>query len=163
MSQTETFVFTLNGGKGKWSRYVFPFAIEAFAQLGNDLYIRHGDTVSKVVENVNTDEVDGVATPFPGLVQTQWLDLGAAGMTKMLESVDYVGTGQGPKLSIGYDQRSTTAFTAPYAIDPDTLSGMPIPISVAAPTFSVKLDFIGGAPWSLYAVNLNVIPMQGQP
>lgn len=163
MSQTTVFVFTLNGGKGKWSRYVFPFSIEAFAQLGNDLYVRHGDTVSKVVEGVNTDQVDGEEVPFPGLVQSQWLDLGATGMTKMLDSVDYVGTGQGPSLSIGYDQRSTTAFTTPYAIDPDTLSGMPIPIPVAAPTFSVKLDFAGGAAWSLYAVNLNVIGLPGQP
>lgn len=163
MSQTTVFVFTLNGGKGKWSRYVFPFSIEAFTQLGNDLYVRHGDTVSKVVEGVYTDDVDGVGVPFPGLVQSQWLDLGAAGMTKMLESVDYVGTGQGPSLSIGYDQRSASAFTTPYLIDPDTLSGMPIPIPVAAPTFSVKLEYAGGQPWSLYAVNLNLIGMAGQP
>ena len=156
-------MFTLNGGKGKWSRYVFPFSIEAFTQLGNDLYVRHGDTVSKVVDGVYTDDVDGVAVPFVGLVQSQWLDCGAAGVTKMLYSLDYIGTGQGPSVSIGYDQRSTAAFTTPYAIDPDTMVGTPIPIPVAAPTFSVKLEYAGGAKWSLQALNLYTDYLLGQP
>lgn len=163
MSTSSVFVYTLNGGSGKWSRYVFPFAIEAFAQLGNVLYIRHGDIVSKVVEGVNTDEVDGVGTPFPGLVQSQWLDCGATGVTKMLEFVDYVGTGQGPSLSVGWDQRNAAVFTTPFAIDNDTMPGTPIPIPLAAPTFSIRLDYAGGEAWSLQAVNITTDNMAGQP
>ena len=157
------YVYTLNGGKGKWSRYLFPFAVDAFAQLGNDLYIRHGDEVSVVSEDVATDDVNGVPTDFAGLVQWAWLDNGQPGVTKMLESLDYVGTGQGPSLSIGYDQRDAAAFTDPYLIDPDTLPGDPIPIPVAAPTFSIKLDFAGGAAWSVNAVTLHLSSMAGQP
>jgi len=160
---TSTFVCTLNGGKPKWSRYAFPWGIDAFAQLGSDLYIRHGDEVSIVDETVATDDVAGVATPFPGVVQWSWLDAGAPGVTKMLESVDYVGTGQGPQLSIGYDQRSATAFTPPYQLEDDTLPGAPIPLPVAAPMFSVRLDFAGGAPWQVNAVMLNLMPLGGQP
>jgi hypothetical protein len=163
MSDSTVYVHTLNGGKGKWSRYIFPFAVDAFAQLGNDLYIRHGDEVSVVSEDVATDDVNGVPTDFAGLVQWAWLDNGQPGVTKMLESLDYVGTGQGPSLSIGYDQRDTTAFTDPYLIDPDTLPGDPIPIPVAAPTFGIKLDFAGGAAWSVNAVTLHLSNMAGQP
>jgi hypothetical protein len=162
-AEPQTFVITMNGGKPKCSRYLFPFAVDAFAQLGNDLYIRHGDEVSVISEDVATDDVDGVPTDFAGLVQWAWLDNGQPGVTKMLESLDYVGTGQGPSLSIGYDQRDTAAFTDPYLIDPDTLPGDPIPIPVAAPTFSIKLDFAGGAAWSVNAVTLHLSSMAGQP
>jgi len=162
-AEPQTFVITMNGGKPKCSRYIFPFAVDAFAQLGNDLYIRHGDEVSVVSEDMATDDVDGVPTDFAGLVQWAWLDNGQPGVTKMLESLDYVGTGQGPSLSIGYDQRDTAAFTDPYLIDPDTLPGDPIPIPVAAPTFSIKLDFAGGAAWSVNAVTLHLSGMAGQP
>lgn len=157
------YVHTLNGGKGKWSRYLFPWSVDAFAQLGNDLYIRHGDEISIVSEDVTTDDVAGVATAFAGAVQWHWLDCGQPGTTKMLESVDYVGTGQAPSLSIGYDQRNLSAFTDPYLIDADTLPGGPIPIPVAAPTFSVRLDFAGGAAWAVNAVILHVDDLGGPP
>jgi hypothetical protein len=157
------FVLTLNGGKGKWSRYAFPFSVDAFAQLGNDLYIRHGDEVSIVSKDVATDDKDGNSIDFGGVVQWHWLNCGKAGVTKMLESVDYVGSGQGPSISIGYDQRNPEAFTEPYLIDPDTLPGDPIPLPVAAPTFSVRLDFAGGEAWSVNALTLHLDDMGGQP
>jgi hypothetical protein len=156
MTDTTVFVYTMNraGQVGAWSRYVFPFSVDAFAQLGNDLYIRHGDEVSIVREASVTDEVEGVAIDFPGTVQWNYLDFGSPGVTKMLEGIDYIGTGQGPSLSIGYDQRNIAAFTAPYELDPDTLPGGIIPFPVAAPTMSVKLDYAGGEAWSLQAVNM---------
>lgn len=159
-SDPAVYVHTLNAGKGKWSRYLFPFAVDAFAQLGNDLYIRHGDEVSVVSEDAVTDDVDGVATNFTGVVWWPWLDNGQPGETKMLESFDYVGTGQGPSVSIGYDQRSLTAFTPPYLIDDDTLPGDPIPLPVGGPTLSVKLEFAGGAAWTVNQVTLNLSGMK---
>ena len=163
MAEAQVFVCTMNGGKPKWSRYIFPWAVDAFAQLGNDLYIRHGDEVSVVDESLHTDDVNGSATAFAGLVQWPWLDNGQPGVTKMLESVDYVGTGQGPKLSIGYDQTSDSAFTTAYQLSSDTMTGSPIPIPVAAPTFSVKLAFDGGAAWKATAVTLRLASMRGNP
>lgn len=157
------FVHTLNAGKGKWSRYLYPFSVDAFSQLGNDLYIRHGDEVSVVDETVATDDKDGVSIDFAGVVWWPWLNNGAPAQTKMLESIEYVGDGQAPSISIGYDQRDLNAFTAPYLIDADTLPGDPIPIPVAAPTMSVKLEFAGGEAWSVKQVSLNLSGMAGQP
>ena len=53
---TTAFIYTIRGGKGAWSIYRFPFAIEAFAQLGDDLYIRAGDAIYRVDD-------DGVGFP----------------------------------------------------------------------------------------------------
>jgi hypothetical protein len=160
---SEVFVFTLNGGKGKWSRYAFPFSVDAFAQLGNDLYIRNGDVVSVVDESLATDDVAGVATNFPGVVQWPWLDFGHPGMTKMMEGFDYVGTGQPPSVSVGFDQRDTSMFTEPYLLDGDTLPGGTIPLPVAAPTLGVRLDFAGGEAWAVQAVELYLDDTTGQP
>lgn len=162
MSST-AFVCTLNGGKGKWSRYTFGFAIDAFAQLGNVLYIRTGDYVVKVDEDAVTDSVAGVETNFSGVVQWPWLDFGQPGVTKMLEAFDYVGTGQGPSLAVGYDQRNVATFTTPYQLANDTLPGTPTPFPIAAPTLSVKLTFAGGAAWQVQAVNLYLDDAKGQP
>ncbi|MGH8032029.1 MAG: hypothetical protein ACREO8_06595 [Luteimonas sp.] len=155
---TTVFVFTMNGGTGKWSQYLFPFAIEAFAQLGDDLYIRNGEAVSLVSEDAIADDIfaDGVSTvEFGGMVWWHYLDFGQPGVTKMLQGVDVVASGT-PSISIGYDQRDLAMFTAPYEIPADTLPGGMIPLPVSAPTMSVKLDFASGQRWSMQAVNLIV-------
>ncbi|MEN5115845.1 hypothetical protein ABE488_00710 [Luteimonas sp. TWI662] len=151
------------GQMGAWSRYEFPFAVEAFAQLGDDLYVRHGDQISVVSEAATHDEVAGVALRFPGVVWWPWLDFGTPGVTKMLEGFDYVGTGQGPSISIGYDQRSDQAFTPPYEVPNDTLPGGLVPLPVSAPTLSVRLTFAGGERWNVQSVLLELSPMQGGP
>ncbi len=163
MTTSTVFVFTLNGGKGKWSRYVFPFQIDAFAQLGSDLYIRNGDVVSIADESLSTDDVAAAPVTFPGIVQWPWLDFGNAGMTKMMEGFDMVTTGQAPSVSVGYDQRNLAAFTTPYQLSGDTLPGGIIPLPVAAPTFSLRLDFVGGEKWSVQAAQLYLSDTTGQP
>jgi hypothetical protein len=159
---TTVYVFTRNAGKGKWSRYVYPFSVDAFAQLGNDCYIRHGDIVSKVDENAVTDEVNGVATNFEGIVQWGWLDLGNPGQTKMLEAFDIVASGN-PSVSFGYDQTNMARFTDAYAVGPDSVPGTPIPMPLAAPSLSTKVTFPGGEKWSLQSVTLYVDDSSGQP
>lgn len=160
--KAKALVYTMNAGRGKWSQYAFPFSVDAFAQLGDDLYIRSGDRVLRVVEGLATDDVDGVATGFPGIVQWPWLDMGAPGATKMLEGFDLVASGS-PSVSVGYDQRTTGAFTTPYAVDPDTLPGGVIPLPVMGPSFALRVDFAPGSNWGLQAANLYVDDTKGQP
>ena len=149
----QVFVYTMNrtGQVGAWSRYLFPWSIEATAVLGEKLYLRSGDTIYRVSEDATTD----AGAPIESIVQWPWLDFGTPGATKMLQTVDVVGEGPGTvALQVGYDQRAVEAFTPAYTIPIDTLTGMPIPIPVSAPTLSVRLTFTGK--WSLQAVNLNL-------
>ncbi len=149
---TTTFIYTIHGAKGAWSRYVFPFAIEAFAQLGDALYIRAGDAIYRVDESA----VDDDGTDFSGLVQWPWLDFGQPGVTKMLEGFDYVGEGQAPSVRFGYDQRNVAALTPAYGISADTVPGTMIPYGFTAPTFSFRLEFAGGASWRVLGASLYV-------
>lgn len=153
----QAFVYTMNrtGQVGAWSRYLFPWNIEATALLGEKLYLRSGNKVYVVDENADTDDGE----PIEAIVQWPWLDFGQPGVTKMLQSLDVVGDkGDGDNgtvnIQIGYDQRFVEAFTPPYTIPIDTLPGMPIPIPVSAPTLSVRLSFTGK--WALQSVNVNL-------
>lgn len=158
------YTMTETGKIGAWTRYEFPFAVEAFAQLGDDLYIKHGPHISRVSDTAYSDEVTpAMFLDFPGLVQWAFLDFGQPGVTKMMEGFDYVGLGQGPSISFGYDQRNLAAFTAPYLLDPDTMVGGIIPMPIQAPTFSVKLEFAGGESWRVQSVNLLLEPTRGGP
>jgi len=151
---TTVFVHTTSARKAKWSRYELPGSVEAFAQLADDLYIRIGDAIVRVDETATTDEALGVEQEIPGHVQWGYLDCGQPGVTKELEGFDVVGTGS-PSVSIGYDQRNLEAFTTPYAVDPDTLPGDIIPLFLAAPSLSVKVEY-AEAPWSLSLANLYI-------
>lgn len=166
---TEVFVDTMQRTTHRWGRYLLPYAVEAFPQLGDDLFIRarnaHGDFVVAVDEAIATDDVLGAggtftATGYPGRVQWGWLDLGAPGTDKELEGFDVVGSGS-PSVSIGYNQKDPDAFTAPYAVDADTLTGDIIPLPVVAPTMSLRVDFATGAPWKLQQATLYLRDRKG--
>ena len=160
MSTTTVFIYTLNqaGAPGKWSRYVYPFVIDNFAQLGDDLYIRSGDDVLKVDPSAVTDYAGDTTVPtrsavFPGIVQWPWLDFGNPGANKGMVGLDFVGTGA-PNLQIGYDQSNPLAYTVAFALPEDTVPGMVIPFPITAPSMSVKVSYPGGYKWKLQAVNL---------
>lgn len=150
---TTVFVCTLSPAGKRWSRYVFPFAIEHFTQLGNDLVIRSGDVVRKVVPSAVTDEVDSEGVNFPGSVQWNFIDLGAPGRDKMLEGFDITAEGT-PSVSVGYDQRDLSAFSDAIEVDPDTVPGAIIALPMQAPSFMPKVTFEGGEAWAVIALTL---------
>jgi len=161
---TTTFVLTLNGTQKKWSRYVHPFVIEAYVQLGNDLYMRHGDIVSRHDITRNTDQVGASELVFPGIVQSAWLDLDNPGATKNLTNFEYVGDGQAPSVSVGIDQSNAGTFTAPFLLpNSDSVPGTPIPYEVSAPSMSFRMDYVGGQAWSMTLLRLYLSDEAGQP
>lgn len=149
----EVFVYSQSrlGKVGAWSRYVFPYNIDAWTQLNGELYLRSGDKLYRLDESSVSD--DGVE--FEGVVWWPYLDMGNPGTTKNLDSLDVVGYGE-PHVSIGYDQVNTSAYTTPYLIAADTVPGGRIPMSVAAPTMAVKLVYAPGQSWELLAAALYV-------
>lgn len=159
---TNVFVHALTGKAGKWSRFSFPFPIEAFAQLGDDLFIRSGDRILRVVAGLITDHVDGTEVPFGGLVQWPYIDTGTPGLSKKMHGFDLVATGN-PSVTFGYDQTNPAAFTASYVIDPDTYPGGIIPMPIRAPTISMRIEFLPGTAWKLNAATLYLSESKGSP
>ena len=143
MSNTTAFVYstTTLGQVGAWSWYEFPWAVEAHAMLGNDLYLRSGDAVYRVDpsrmkdQDENGDDVEVVAE-----IQSHYLDFGSPGVTKMLIGVDLVGDGVA-SISIGYNQSQPTHFTPGTLVPADTVPGTIIPIPLASPSFAMRLRY----------------------
>jgi len=151
------FVYTQNqvGKMGSWSRYVFPFVIDDFATLGNKLYMRGNNGTNDCVYEMDENLIQDDGVNFEGIVQYPWLDFGTAGVTKMMETVDIVGNGVAPTISIGYDQTNPLAVTTPYQLQTDSMTGFPVPIPVSAPTFSIKLAYPSGG-WELQQFNVQI-------
>lgn len=144
MATDTVFIYTMNRGVqgGAWSRYVFPWTIEHFAQLETTLYMRHENDVSFVIEGALDD--DGVN--FDGVIQWPWLDFGQPGVNKMMYGFENVGDGS-CSIEVGYHQGSPGTFTGSFPIPVDTFPGQMIPFNINAPSFSIKLTYDGGQSW----------------
>jgi hypothetical protein len=150
----QAFVYTMNqlGGGGSWSRYLFPFNIDAYAQLGNDLYLRDENACRKMTASANYDEMPGTPNTkvyFDSVVWWPWLDFGNTN-DKVLEGFDIVGDGT-PTIQFGYSQANQGYFTEEYTVDPDTIEGGMIAMSLCAPSLSPKITYKGapGNFWKL--------------
>ncbi|MEE9311795.1 MAG: hypothetical protein V3V10_05210 [Planctomycetota bacterium] len=144
----EAFVLTMNGGKAdmSWSRYVFPSAIDDWTVQDGALYLRSGDKVWLVDDDTLVDDSGGADVAFVGKVWWPYLDFGALGVTKMMIGFDTVAEGT-YSVSIGYNQKDDTQFTAPYTIVGDTLPGDVLPLPVSAPSLQFRLEFSGNQAW----------------
>lgn len=147
----EVWIYTMNQGNklGRWSHYQFPFVIEYFSHLRDTLYLRHGDTVSKVVENLDSD----AGVYFDSTIQWPWLDFGSPGRDKLMMGFDNVGYGVA-SIEVGYSQTNIAAFTTAFDIPEDTEPGEIIPLPVTAPSFSVRLTYNSVEAWEWMSLQL---------
>jgi len=162
---TTVFVYTINklGAPGKWSRYVFPFPVDYFAQRDNVLYIRSGDDVLRLDKDSIYDyDADPRKFAFDGVIWWPWLDDGTPGLDKMIDSVDVVGTGT-PAVQLGYDQTQESLFTDPYTVPPITYPGAGVPFALSCPSYSVKITYPGPQKWKLQTVNVWLNDTSGRP
>jgi hypothetical protein len=160
MAQTTVFAYTLNqvGKIGAWSRYFFPFNVDSFAQKGNSLFVRDGDSVFEITSEAGTVDFAGDPdeTPFDGIIHWPFLDFGSPGRDTMLEGFDIIGFGQAT-ISVGWEQKqidNPAFYTTPWLMPEDTLTGDMIPMPVMAPTLSLRLVYQGGQDWGFTALNV---------
>lgn len=170
----EVMVYTITqvGQVGAWSRYVFPFAIDDWTQEGDDLFVRDGERVFRLSEDLGAvdfylRESGGpgeFGEPFDALIQWPWLDMGRPGQDKHMLSFDFVGYGEA-EIEFGFDQSEPGYFTDPYAMPADTLPAQEIPMELTAPSYSVRVRYHGWDPedpetdgqrhWSFNALAIN--------
>lgn len=132
-----------------WSRYFLPNAVDAFAELGQELYIRSGDSVYKLDPAVSTD--DGLQ--FEVLLDLPYMDLKTPGQLKRIYGADLVVDGR-CEFSIGYDVRNPDAYTAPVRVKGNTRPGGVIPVEVCGTEFSLRFRNYDNKPFRLDSVTL---------
>jgi hypothetical protein len=177
----QAFVLTINGrGQKTWSRYIFPDSITDWTLQNGTLFLRTAGNLvwqfdaSTLVDDASTGGTGGNNTPFTGIMQWPYLDVGALGQHKQLEGLDLVGDGQ-VTIQIGWREDDPTTFndnagfgtslnvTPPYTISAaDTVPGTPIPIGpMTSPSYTIILTWAGNQAWSWEASNVYVTDNRG--
>jgi len=132
-----------------WSQYYLPESVDAFAELGQELYIRSGDNVYKLDTAASTDQ----GALFEVILQLPYMDLKSPGMRKVIHGVDLVMEGR-CEFSVGYDVRDPTAFTDAVSVKGNTRPGGMIPVGCDGTEFSLKFRNYDNKPFRLDAVTL---------
>jgi hypothetical protein len=175
----QAFVLTLNGNSTRsWSRYTFPDIITDWTLNAGILYLRTaGNLVWQfdagtigIDDSSVTLTTQGANTPFNGVMQWPYLDLGSMGINKLFVGVDVVGEGN-CSIQIAFNQNDKSTFndnpnfatstgvTTPYFVQiDDTVPGEPLPIPINAASYSPILTFTGSSStanaWTWQAMNI---------
>lgn len=132
-----------------WSQYFLAFPVDAFAELGQELYIRSGDAVYKQDPAANTDD----GTQFEVLIDMPYMDFKKPGADKLITGVDVVIEGA-CEFSIGFDSRDPDAFTNPVKVKGNTRPGGIIPVECVGTEFSLRFRNYDNKPFRLDAVTV---------
>lgn len=132
-----------------WSRYFLPNAVDAFAELGQELYIRSGDDVFKLDPNTYND--DGLQ--FEVLLDLPYMDFKSPGQLKHIYGADVVVDGK-CDFSIGFDVRDPDAYTTPVKVKGNTRPAGMIPVECAGTEFALRFRNYDSAPFRLDSVTL---------
>jgi hypothetical protein len=132
-----------------WSQYFLSTPVDAFAELGQALYIRSGDSVYRIDEAAKTD--DGVQ--FEVLIDLPYMDLKTPGSLKRIYGADVVIEGS-CDFSIGFDVRDPDAFTSPVRVKGNTRPGGMIPVECCGTEIALRFRNYDDQPFRLDSVTL---------
>ncbi len=132
-----------------WSQYFLTHPVDAFAELGQELYIRSGDSVFKLDPAACSDD----GTQFEVLLDLPYMNFKTPGQLKRIYGVDLVIDGR-CEFSIGYDVRDPDAFTTPVKIRGNTRPQGMIPVECSGTEFSLRFRNFDDKPFKLDAVTI---------
>ena len=132
-----------------WSRYFLPSDVDAFAELGQELYIRSGDSVYKLDPTVSADD----GTQFEVLLDLPYMDFKTPGQRKRIYGADLVMEGS-CEFSIGCDVRNPDAYTTPVKVRGNTRPDSMVPVECAGTEFSLRFRNYDNKPFRLDAVTI---------
>jgi hypothetical protein len=132
-----------------WSQYFLSKTVDGFAELGQELYIRSGDSVYKLDEAVNTDD----GTQFEVLIDLPYMNFKTPGMLKRITGADVVVNGR-CEFSVGFDVRDPDAFTPPVKVKGNTRPSGMIPVECTGTEFALRFRNFDNKPFRVDAVTI---------
>lgn len=118
-----------------WSKYTFPWTIDAMAELSGILYLRSGDNVYKLDAAASTDN----GTAFTWTVELPFLDFKASGMLKQVHGMDAVLQGS-CNVQFRFDPNSPSLITSAQSLSGDTRPNGLIPIGICCTNLAPVLS-----------------------
>lgn len=140
-----------------WSEYFINFPIEAVTEFNQRLYVRSGDSVYLLDDEVSTDD----GQQYEMLIELPYMDFKKPGVLKHIKGIDVVFDGEA-FLSIGYNANDPDAYTHELKVSGNTRPMGLIPIECIGTEFSVRVRNYNNKPFQLngvtiYYENLDVI------
>lgn len=132
-----------------WSKYELSGTVDAFASLGQTLYIRSGNVVYMLDQESSSDE----GQPYEVLLQLPYMDFKSPGQLKVVHGADFVIDGK-CEFSVGFDATDPDAFTPPVTVKGNTRPGGMVPVGCAGTEFSIRLRNSDTEPFRLDAVTI---------
>lgn len=132
-----------------WSRYFFREEVQAFAELGQELYLRMGDDVFKLDPAAKTDD----GTQYEVLIDLPYMDLKTPGQLKRIYGADVVVNGK-CEFSVGYDVRDPDAYTTPVRVKGNTRPTGMLPVECCGTEFALRFRNYDAGEFRLDSVTL---------
>ncbi len=142
------YTFSRTTGVQAWSLYTFPFTLDYMDELNAVLYIRSGNNVYKVDQNVKTDD----GTLYSVDIEMAFLDFKSPGILKHIHGMDAVVTGS-CDIAHRFDARSPDLMTdPPVTITGDSRPGYLIPVELLATNIAPDLHNYDDQEFELHAL-----------
>ena len=140
-----------------WSEYFLSFPIEAVAENNQRLYVRSGDSVYQLDDEVHTDD----GQQYEMLVELPYMDFKKPGILKHLRGMDVVFDGEA-YVSIGFNANDPDAWTPELLVSGNTRPRGLIPVECLGTEFSIRVRCYNDKPFqlngiTLYYENLDVV------
>lgn len=132
-----------------WSQYFLSQTVDAFAELGQELYIRSGDSVYKLDEAASTDD----GTQYEVLLELPYMNFKSPGMLKRITGIDVVVDGR-CFVSVGYDVRDPDAFTPEVKVKGNTRPSGMISVECCGTEFALRFRNYDNKPFRLDGVTV---------
>lgn len=132
-----------------WSQYFLSLPVDAFAELGQELYIRSGDSVYRLDDSVSTDD----GTQYEVLIELPYMNFKSAGSLKRITGMDVVVDGS-CFVSVGFDARNPDAFTPEVRVKGNTRPGGMIPVECCGTEFALRFRNYDNKPFRLDGVTV---------
>jgi hypothetical protein len=144
------FTFSKTGKISAWSRYEFPFAIEAACIFQNVMYLRNGNNIYTLSESEFTDDI----TDTDVRVELPYLDGGKPGVMKMVYGFDIaaVGTAQ---LSFKWDPNDETRETIAVDIGGVTRLGGMQPVELCCTEIAPVITHSSDEAFELHSLTIH--------
>lgn len=132
-----------------WSQYFLSVPVDAFAELGQVLYIRSGDEVYRLDEAATTD----AGQQFEVLVDLPYMDFKKPGSMKQIYGADLVIDGR-CDFSIGFDVNDLDAYTPFVRVKGNTRPGGMLSVECVGTEFALRFRNYDDKPFRIDSVTI---------
>lgn len=145
----DVFTFSRTGKISAWSRYEFPFAIDAAAVYAGTLYLRAGDVVYTLSRSAYADNT----TPPTVTVELPYMNLKSPGVLKMITGFDCVIKGTA-NFQFRFNPNDESQITSAIQLTGDTHNGTMQPVELCCTSIAPVITHSANEEFEIHSLTI---------